>query len=682
MGLLKRNFDLIVFLVLVSGFVFIALQRLGAVPVPETDEAFTLQVPYEMLNRDKLALPMYRYLGGNIENVWHSYTPVYFVLLSAFFKVFGWGLVQGRVFNLITALLTIGMTYLIARRLFNWRAGLIAVTTLISDQIFLERARLLRNDFAAAALAMLAFYLYEVAEDRKQSWLYVVSGLSAGAAVMCHTNALYMIGAIGFLILIRHGFGAFKTKEIYQFSISALALMAYEIVYDIIDYKNFQLQNREDKLHFKLLGQWENVLREIRRYAHWYAGSVVFPSLPRTLLHLFQFLAVIAIAYLLLRCAARLRRGNVFGDPRMRVLLVTVVVVLFLALLGGNKDIYYIAHLAPWFALCVGILFSDGLDWAGRLRSSEWSLARPLHRVIVVFITLVLLAYVVELTRESRRYLKEVHNPDLISFEEVKSVLKSAVPDGVCPIAIKMPVIWLAFPEADRCFATLEERMIGDLDIDGREYALLTKPGRAWVGDVDRKYHLVSELRRTPYGDIDIYYTGANPEYLGLATKRFYFFDWRGGHVTGEQVLRARDVWFAGPAELSRSLNLTDSAISPNGFTIQLPQRDARKNWPMELCSLELNGNTAYEMSIDGTFDIPQLELAVVDEKTGVWITWAPISPQVEPQHMDCVFKTIGANRVRIVLNAFGKRASGPIYLARISMREIGRAQAETEVGR
>ena len=144
---------------IVGVFILVAAQGLGDVPVPQTDEAYTLQVPYEMLNRGQLSLPMYRYLGGNIENVWHSYTPVYFVLLSGFLKLFGWGLLQGRAFNLVTAVLTLLMTYSIGRRLFNWRAGMIAVMLLAADQTFFERSRLLRNDFAAASFAMLAFYL-------------------------------------------------------------------------------------------------------------------------------------------------------------------------------------------------------------------------------------------------------------------------------------------------------------------------------------------------------------------------------------------------------------------------------------------------------------------------------------------------------------------------------------------
>src|SRR5215813_6212203 len=126
----RSRWDFLLLLLLVGGFVAVAAQRLGAIPVPEGDEAFTLQVPYEMLYRGKLALPMLRYLGGNIENVWHSFIPIYFVLLTGFHKLFGFGLVQGRMFNMITAALTLLMVYLIGRRLFDWRAGITSVILL------------------------------------------------------------------------------------------------------------------------------------------------------------------------------------------------------------------------------------------------------------------------------------------------------------------------------------------------------------------------------------------------------------------------------------------------------------------------------------------------------------------------------------------------------------------------
>ncbi len=542
MKALKSNLDFALVAVVISGFVVVAAQRLGVVPVPEGDEAFTLQVPYEMLQRGKLALPMLRYLGGNIENVWHSFTPVYFLLLSGFFKLFGFGIAQGRAFNLMTAALTLLMVYLIGRKLFDWRAGLIAVVMLVGDQTFLERSRLLRNDYAAATFALLAYFLYEMAERRKSSRLLAASGLAAGAGVMCHTNVIYMVAAICLLILLKEGWRAFRSKNLYVFASGAFVVMAYEIVYDLIDYKNFQLQNRGDELHFRVLGYsgfWQNLLEEKSRYARWYTGGLMFPGLSQITLRVFQALAVVAIIYLVVQCARRIKRAGIMSDPKVRAFIVTLVVVLFHALIVSHKRIYYLAHLAPWFALCVGILARDGLDWISRLRRETMPHARLAHGVAVALIALTATGYGLQLASQYREYSIRVRNPDLASFEEFTTVIRSIVPDGLCPVAVKNPSVWLAFPETDRCFATIESRMKEALDIDGKEYALVTRlnalPERSRPdADSDeagpRDYHLLGEMRETPYGNLLIYYTGNDPRYLTLAPKRYQFFGELRGH--------------------------------------------------------------------------------------------------------------------------------------------------------
>src|SRR5262249_54766315 len=114
----KKVCDLVLVPALLTGFIAVASQRIGAFPIPDDgDESMIPQVPYEILNRGKFAWPMYRYLGGNIENAWHSFRPVYYMMLTGFFKIFGWGLTQGRVFNLLTAAALLFLVYLISRRL-------------------------------------------------------------------------------------------------------------------------------------------------------------------------------------------------------------------------------------------------------------------------------------------------------------------------------------------------------------------------------------------------------------------------------------------------------------------------------------------------------------------------------------------------------------------------------------
>ncbi len=537
MKALRFNLDLVLVGVVIAAFVGVASQRLGSVPVPEGDEAFTLQVPYEMLNHGKLALPMLRYLGGNVENVWHSYIPVYFVILSGFHELFGFGLEQGRAFNLMTAALTLLMIYLIGRRLFDWRAGLIAVAMLVGDQTFFERSRLLRDDYAAAAFALLAFYLYEMAEERKKAGLFVAAGLAAGAGVMTHTNILYMIGAVGLLILLRGGWRAFASSKLYLFGLSALAVMAYEIVYDLIDYKNFLLQNRGDDVHFGVLesgGLWQNLLEERLRYLKWFTGGLMFPGLPQTTLRVFQLLTIAAIIYLVVIFARAIRTRHLFDDPRARLLVVMVVTVLFHALIVSHKRMFYLAHIVPWFALGVGVMLRDGLNSISRLRDSRRPRARLIRVTGVIVFTLAAGVYVSLLLLQGRRYLAEVRNPDLASFAEFTTAIRDIVPDGVCPVAIKNPAVWLSFPDQDRCFATIENRSKAEAyaDIAGKDYALVTRPNSLPERpDEGGGYHLLGEMWNTPYGNLLIYYTGADPRYLALEPKRYEFYGESGGYT-------------------------------------------------------------------------------------------------------------------------------------------------------
>jgi 4-amino-4-deoxy-L-arabinose transferase-like glycosyltransferase len=529
MKALRLNLDLVIVALVIGAFVAVAAERLETVPVPEGDEAYMAQVTYEMLYRNKVAVPMMRYLGGNIENAWHSRTPVYFLLMRGFHKLFGFGLLQGRAFNLVTAALTLLMVYFVGRRLFDWRAGLIAIVLLVGDPVFFERSRLLRNDFAAAAFAMLAFYLYEVAQKHESVKYYVAAGFAAGAGAMCHINILYMVGAIGLLIILREGRRAFTSTNLYAFAGSAMVVVAYEVIYAIVDYQNFLLQNRGDDVHFRVFtssGLWQNLMEERLRYLKWYTGELMFPGLPQTTLRIFQLLTIVAIVYLLVVVSRGIKRGNVLSDPRARLFLVTVVSVLFHALIVSHKRVFYLIHLLPWFALAVGVMLRDGLDWISRLRVVQWPQGRLVYRAAAAVMILTAVGYTFQLVSQSRRYLAEVRNPNLASFDEFTRVIRDIIPEGLCPVAVKNPSVWLAFPERDDCFATIESRMWKDVDLKGKDYALITRPNA--MPDVD--YHLLGEMRDTPYGNLLIYYTGSARRYLELEPKRYQFFGEIGGH--------------------------------------------------------------------------------------------------------------------------------------------------------
>jgi 4-amino-4-deoxy-L-arabinose transferase-like glycosyltransferase len=675
--MLKKHFDMILMALIIASFLALAAQGLASVPVPDTDESYMLQVSYEMIYRGKLAQPFSRYLGGNIENNLHSFTPVYFVMLSGFLKLFGWGILQGRVFNLITAAFTLMMIFIIGRKMFNWRVGLTAIILVISDITFLYRSRFLRNDYSAAMFALLAFYLYEEAEKRKDWRWFMGSGLAAGAAFMSHTTALYMIAAICALMLFRRGWRIIKATSFYQFALGVFIVSAYEIIYDIIDFQNVLLQNRGDNRHFKLLsstGWLKNLRHETRRYDLWNQGGLMYPGVPRTLLYVFQCLVIIAFVYLLVRVFFYIKKGNAISEARVRIFVVTVVAVLFFAIVASQKAIYYMAHLAPLFALLVGIMISDGLDHLKRWRSFEWKGWRvpPLaHKAAIAVMLILALGFSYQLLKQTKRYLNEVRNPDAASFEEFKTALRSLVPDGVCPVIVRDPVMWLAFPEQDECFANIQERMRKVVDIDGKDYALLVNPRIAerWVTKIaSNNHHLLGEMSNTPYGNLQIYYTGVDPRWLALNPVRYQFFGKQRGHISEDQVADAVEVWSANATDLKQYAGAADMPIEAEGLLIE---KQRRGDGVIALCPIELKPDTIYQINVQATAEGKQWALIVIDDDTGERLCLQKLEDIAKPAAFEGFFRSSNTTRATIALMPQAKK-TGPAHIARLSVREIG----------
>jgi 4-amino-4-deoxy-L-arabinose transferase-like glycosyltransferase len=678
MTLIKKYFDFAILALIVSVFVLVAAQRLGDVPVPDTDEAMTLQVPYEILHRDKLAFPMYQFLGGNIENAWHSFTPVYFVTLSGFMKMFGWGLTQGRTFNLITAVLVLLMLYLIARNLFGWQVGLIAIVLMISDPVFLARSRLVRNDLLAAAFGLLAFYLYEKAEKRGRTWYYAVSGLSAGGGIMCHTNLLYMPCVIAALMLLTRGWKILKTGKPYLFAGGMLAAMAYEIAYDIIDYRNFMLQNRSDDVHFRVLqplGWLNNLLAEPARYVQWFNGRGAKIPPQTALLHLFLSLTILAIIYLIVRSLIQLKRGSAMSEHRVRVLAATVIVSLFFAIVAQRKVTQYVVNLAPWFAVCVAVLVTDGVTQMRRLRELRWRFAKPAYGAAILIVALVVGGYAYELLGQNRSYLASVRDPDRASLDEFKAALRSTVPDGLCPVSVASGYLWLAFPEQDQCyFAYMEARLDEPLDLKGRDYALIIHPKfenrlRRLTGAGFEKYHLLGELQKTAYGSFRVYYTGSDPRFVASAPKRYYFFGRRRGYVSDEQVAAGREVWKAEYPKLTPNSSSGGLVAEPDDPDDQEQPEETPRGKLVDLCSVELEANMVYQLSADASCR-GECELIVADGGTGKIIQRIQPGELEGRQLLEGLFKTSSGKRITLAIRFSGREADTPV-ISRMSIREI-----------
>src|SRR5262249_31145461 len=136
----------------------------------------------------------------------------------------------------------------------------------------------------------------------------------------------------------------------------------------------------------------------------------------------------------------------------------------------------YIVHLAPWFALCAGVLARDAIVRMHSVSRRESGRLEPAALAATIILLAVGAAFCAQLIRQNYGFVRKVGDPEQASFEEIKQVLRSVVQDELCPVSIGSGVMWLAFPEKDQCYAVIERRMKDAVDIKGANYALIVRP--------------------------------------------------------------------------------------------------------------------------------------------------------------------------------------------------------------
>jgi hypothetical protein len=281
--------------------------------------------------------------------------------------------------------------------------------------------------------------------------------------------------------------------------------------------------------------------------------------------------------------------------------------------------------------------------------------------------------YGLSLVRQNRDFLRAVNDPQRASFDELAGVLRKVIPEDVCPVSVKQGVLWLAFPEKDYCFAAIENRMQVAVDIKGNEYALIASARRnkkegKLVRELTEGAKLIAQLRRTPWGTLSVYYTGANPAYLSLAPAHYLFFGKERGYVSETEIEAAQEVWAASAEELSQSAGGENQIASSAGFTIQ---QSAFATGTTKLGAIHLRPATIYQLILETSKQRGGWEIIVTDEETSAVIHDGKLGTHDEAQHFEDLLKTRTSGHILVSLRHAGQEREASITVSRISLREV-----------
>ncbi len=135
--------------------------------------------------------------------------PFYFIVLGGFFKLFGFGLEQVRIFSIIISVILLGLVFQISRKIFNSNAfAILVIVLIIFDPLFLRFSKIGRMDVLTAVWILSSFYAYlRWLETKRFSQLVVCSIFSLFAV------ATHPLGLIALISIILHSFFTNNTLQ-------------------------------------------------------------------------------------------------------------------------------------------------------------------------------------------------------------------------------------------------------------------------------------------------------------------------------------------------------------------------------------------------------------------------------------------------------------------------------------
>jgi 4-amino-4-deoxy-L-arabinose transferase-like glycosyltransferase len=151
-------------LVVVLGIPFI--QYLGRLPLIDPDEGRYAEIPREMLERGDLITPTLNYVH------YFEKPPLLYWVNAASFKLFGFSEFAARLPSALCGLLTVLVTYAVARRLYGQRTALISAMILGTSAGFVLQSRIILTDMlltCCLTAALGAFICAARSDNRRNS---------------------------------------------------------------------------------------------------------------------------------------------------------------------------------------------------------------------------------------------------------------------------------------------------------------------------------------------------------------------------------------------------------------------------------------------------------------------------------------------------------------------------------
>lgn len=282
--------------------------------------------------------------------------PLFLLNAAASFKILGFGLFTMRLVSILMGLILIIAGYLIALKLSeNKNIALLGAALLACDYMVLDTASQARPDMMCAALGLSAIAAFLVWREKNFSLAVLLSQTLVVLAGLTHPNGILAFFALAFLTLY-FDFRQIKLKHL------GIALIPYLIggtafgLYILQDPQAFKDQFIDNALMGGRMSGFSSpfsgFIREFtERYPHAFglqanSGGHSGPIFLKSLILIGYALGVLGVLF-----TKELRQNRNYRA----LLVLTAIYFVWMALMDGQKQTYYIIQIVPFYLIMLAI---------------------------------------------------------------------------------------------------------------------------------------------------------------------------------------------------------------------------------------------------------------------------------------------------------------------------------------
>jgi 4-amino-4-deoxy-L-arabinose transferase-like glycosyltransferase len=181
---------------------FLFLYNLGNNPRPWHDEGSYLSVARTLVEHGKYAV--WNIDGYQTFGPIQSAGPILILPIALAFKLFGVGLVQGRIVTGIASILTVILFYFVASKLFDRLTGLVAIVILLSSPAsnFILYGRQVLGEVPAFGWFLAGWLMLSRGIQKERFYYFPLSGLCFGAAILTKSQYLLILVLVFALLAV------------------------------------------------------------------------------------------------------------------------------------------------------------------------------------------------------------------------------------------------------------------------------------------------------------------------------------------------------------------------------------------------------------------------------------------------------------------------------------------------